>query len=331
MNVSKGEVLIEAKDLKKYYRVKKGLGKVVVKAVDGVNLSIYKGEALGLVGESGCGKSTFGRALIRLDDPTDGSILYDGQNLMTLSHKEMKKYRQDLQIIFQDPSASLNPRKTIFDSVRLPLRVHAELSEEEQLKRTAEMLRYVELQEDNWYRYPHELSGGQKQRAVIARALIVHPKFFVGDEPVSALDVSIQSQILNLLKRILRDEQLSLLFISHNLSVVRFLCDRIAVMYLGRILEIGSKEEIFGDPAHPYTRALMSAIPIPDVHARKKRVVLSGDVPSPSAPPSGCPFHTRCPYAVEQCSVKKPELHCIGGTHFAACDRLTSIREENHG
>ena len=328
MDTQERKVLLETRELKKYFYNKSGLRvKSTVKAVDGIDLVIHEGETVGLVGESGCGKSTFGRAILRLQEPTAGQIFYKGKQIQRLPFKEMRQYRREMQIIFQDPAASLNPRKTIIDSVKLPLQVNKIGTKEEQQKKAEEMLRYVELNPSNWYKYPHEMSGGQKQRAMIARALILHPSFIVCDEPVSALDVSIQAQVLNLMKKIQKEENLSYLFISHDLSVVRFLCDKIAVMYLGQIIELGSKKEIFENPLHPYTQALMSAIPIPDVHAKMNRIVLGGDVPSPMNPPSGCRFRTRCPYATPECAKEQPVLSEVYGTHKAACIRLHEIHE----
>lgn len=326
MEQEERKVLLETRELKKYFYNKSGLKvKSVVKAVDNIDLTIHEGETVGLVGESGCGKSTFGRAILRLQEPTDGQIFYRGRQIQHLSFKEMRPYRKEMQIIFQDPAASLNPRKTIMQSIRIPLEVNHIGTKAEQQERAEAILSYVELNPSNWYKFPHEMSGGQKQRAMIARALIMHPSFIVGDEPVSALDVSIQAQVLNLMKKIQEEEHLSYLFISHDLSVVRFLCDKVAVMYLGKIIEIGTKKEIFDTPMHPYTKALMSAIPIPDVHVHTKRIVLQGDVPSPMNPPSGCRFRTRCPYANAHCAEAEPTLDLIDGEHKVACTRLKEI------
>jgi oligopeptide/dipeptide ABC transporter ATP-binding protein len=326
METQEKKVLLETRGLQKYFYNKSGLRvKSTVKAVDGVDLVIHESETVGLVGESGCGKSTLGRAILRLQEPTGGQVFYRGREIQNLPFQEMRPYRKEMQIVFQDPAASLNPRTTILESVKLPLKVNHIGTAEEQQKKAEEMLQYVELNPGNWYKFPHEMSGGQKQRAMIARALILHPSFIVCDEPVSALDVSIQAQVLNLMKRIQQEEKLSYLFISHDLSVVRYLCDTIAVMYLGQIIEQGSRSEIFDHPLHPYTRALMSAIPVPDIHVKMNRIVLTGDVPSPMNPPSGCRFRTRCPYATPACAEAAPALTDIGGGHRVACSRLDEI------
>jgi oligopeptide/dipeptide ABC transporter ATP-binding protein len=276
---------------------------------------------LGLVGESGCGKSTLGRCLLRLYDLDQGEISYKGKHLEELSFSQMRPYRREMQMIFQDPYSALNPRMTIFQSVRAPLDAFRCGSKAERKERVEEMLRYVGLSQDQIYKYPHEMSGGQRQRAVIARAMVLEPAFVVCDEPVSALDASVRAQVLNLMKNIQRDKKPAYLFISHDLSVVRFLCDRVAVMYLGKIVEYGTRDEVFQHPAHPYTKALMSAIPVPDVDVETHRIVLRGDVPSPMAPPSGCRFHTRCPMATAECAQQAPELTDLGGGHLAACLR----------
>ncbi|WP_305854865.1 ABC transporter ATP-binding protein [Falcatimonas sp. MSJ-15] len=320
--MEKRELLLDVVDLKKYYPVNKTIIKEkrkYLKAVDGINLRIYKGETVGLVGESGCGKSTLGRTILKLHQLTDGAIWYKGNQIESYGFEDMRELRKDMQMIFQDPFASLNPRMTIFDAVKAPLDVFKIGTNEERTDRVKKLLNYVGLGENHIYKYPHEMSGGQRQRVVIARAVISNPEFIVCDEPVSALDVSVRSQVLNLMKDMQENMQLSYLFISHDLSVVRYLCDRIAVMYLGRIVEIASKKELFENPIHPYTKALISAIPIPDVKVKTKRIILKGDVPSPIDPPTGCRFHTRCPYATKECAEVMPELKEINSQHQVAC------------
>ena len=319
--------LLVVKDLKKYFSVKGGPGrkKLTLKAVDGVDLEVLSGETIGLVGESGCGKSTLGRAILSLHPATSGSIQFEGREIVGKNRKELRPYRQYMQIIFQDPYASLNPRKTIFETVKAPLDAYKLGTEEEKVKKTEEMLRFVGMGDYQFYKLPHELSGGQRQRVVIARAMILNPRFIVCDEPVSALDVSVRSQVLNLMKAAQRKTGVSYLFISHDMSVVRYLCDKVAVMYLGQIVEFGSKEQIFHQPLHPYTQALLSAIPVPDVEREKKRINLLGDVPSPLYPPSGCRFHNRCPFAAEACSSMEHQLTDMGKGHLAACPYAEKI------
>jgi len=296
--------LLELRNLSKTYP---GANGAVVRAVSDVSLTVAPGEVLGVVGESGCGKSTLGRALLRLIEPSEGEIVFDGTPLMGLSKRDMKPIRRAMQIIFQDPFGALNPRHTVGGIIAEPLAVHAIGTRAERRRRVAELLALVGLPEDAATRYPHEFSGGQRQRIAIARALALDPKLIVADEAVSALDVSIQSQIINLIADLQKRLNLALIFISHDLSVIRHVSDRIAVMYLGRIVEIGPTEEIMEDPKHPYTRALLSAIPRPGVQ-RAERVKLTGDLPDPANPPAGCAFHTRCPYVMEVCARERPAL-----------------------
>ena len=296
-------------------------GKQIVHAVDDVSLAIMPGETLGLVGESGCGKSTLGRCTVRLYDISSGTLNFNGQDITQKSMREMRPLRKELQVVFQDPYASLNPRRRVRDLIAEPLRVHTKLSEKQIADRVAELLNLVGLQSDHALRFPHEFSGGQRQRIGIARAIALEPKLIVLDEPVSALDVSVQAQIVNLLADLQERLNLTYVFIAHDLSVVRQVSTRIAVMYLGSIVELGNAEEIFTKPAHPYTQALISAVPVPDVtkQGRRKRIVLSGDVPSPINPPSGCRFHPRCPVAQDRCKVERPVLSISQVNRLVAC------------
>jgi oligopeptide transport system ATP-binding protein len=316
------ERLLETRNLKKHFPIKGGLlSKVVgyVYAVDGVSLFLNKGETLGLVGESGCGKSTTGRVILRLIDLTDGEVYFEGQNISKLDKQAMRALRRDMQIIFQDPYASLNPRMTVGKIVGEPLRIHKVAKGSEIEDRVAALLEKVGLHPEHLRRYPHEFSGGQRQRIGIARALALNPKMIVADEPVSALDVSIQAQVINLLEVLKQEFDLSYLFIAHDLSVVEYMSDRVAVMYLGKIVELASSDVLYRDPKHPYTQALLSAVPIPDPRNEKKRQILEGDVPSPINPPSGCHFHTRCIYRTDECSKFDPGFTDIGDEHYVAC------------
>jgi len=330
-----GDPILVVDGLKKYYPVRGGIlgGKVgEIRAVDGVSFTLRRGETLGLVGESGCGKSTLGRALNRLEEPTDGRVLFEGRDLAHASGKELFRLRRDIQMIFQDPYSSLNPRMTIGEIVREPLLVHRVGNKAEQVEKVRELLEVVGLPGDTLGRYPHEFSGGQRQRVGLARALTLEPKLVIADEPVSALDVSVQSQVLNLMVRLQRERNLTYVFISHDLSVVEYISDTIAIMYLGKIVEVGPVETIFERPAHPYTRALIEAIPVPDPRRRHEAEPLEGEAPSPVSPPPGCPFHPRCPFAVAACSETLPALEAVGPSqeesgreHLVACIRKDEI------
>lgn len=317
----KKEVLLEVKDLCKYFPVNKGLfkEKSYVKAVDRVSFTLNKGETLGIVGESGCGKTTMGRTILKLYNPTSGKIIFQGQDITNKSTKEMVPLRKELQMIFQDPYASLDPRMTVGDIIGEAIDVHKLYTGEERTNKIRNLLSRVGLASDHINRYPHEFSGGQRQRIGIARALALEPDFIVADEPVSALDVSIQAQIINLLVKLQKEKGFSYMFISHDLSVVEHLCDRVGVMYLGNMMELADKEELFTNPLHPYTKALLSAIPIPDPTVKRERIILKGDLPSPANPPAGCKFHTRCPRATEKCKTDAPEYREVKKGHFVAC------------
>ena len=320
--MSGNETILEVRNLKKYFfsgKKRRGREPRAVKALDGVSFSMEYGETLGVVGESGCGKSTLGRTILRLHEPTEGQVVYRGKNLAEYGREEMRQMRRELQIIFQDPYSSLNPRMTVRELICAPLDVFAMGSKEEKEARVIEIMDKVGLPLEFMNRYPHEFSGGQRQRIVIARALVLDPEFVVCEEPVSALDVSVRAQVLNLIQDLQKTKKLTYLFISHDLSVVKYVSDRIAVMYLGRIVEIATKDELYNNPQHPYTKALLSAIPIPDVDNKMKREILTGDVPSPLNPPAGCYFHTRCRYASERCSAECPKLHDIGNGHMVSC------------
>jgi len=321
-NTKKGETLVEVKNLVKYFPVRAGLLQRVVnqvKAVDDVSFFVRKGETLGLVGESGCGKTTVGRTMLRLIEPTSGSVMVNGQDVFSLKPREMKLARREMQIIFQDPYASLDPRVPIGESVMEGLHIHGVGTPKERVEIMLETLAKVGLENYHARRYPHEFSGGQRQRIGIARALALRPRFIICDEPVSALDVSIQSQVLNILKDLQQEFGLTYLFIAHNLSVVEHVSDRVAVMYLGKMVELTTREELFRNPLHPYTKALMSAIPVPNPRMKRQRVILKGDVPSPLNPPKGCRFHPRCPVAMERCSQEEPVFKEVSPDHWVAC------------
>src|SRR5581483_7793343 len=314
--------LLEIRDLKKHFPVGDGLfsrHKGSVKAVDGVTLTVNEGETLGLVGESGCGKSTLGRTILRLIEPTGGEVVFQGKNLLALPQRELRDMRREMQIIFQDPYASLNPRMRVGDIVGEGLEIHKLAKGKAKRDRVMELLHQVGLREDHYQRYPHEFSGGQRQRIGIARALAVNPKFIVCDEPVSSLDVSIQAQIINLLQELQERMHLTYLFISHDLRVVEHISHRVAIMYLGKVVEIANSETIYRDAKHPYTRALLSAVPTPDTGRKKERIVLEGDVPSPVNPPPGCAFHPRCSYRQPLCSQTEPPLDFDAAGHGVAC------------
>ncbi len=314
--------LVQVTDLVKYFPVKGGLLQRVVawvKAVDRVSFTVREGETVGLVGESGCGKTTVGRCILRLIEPTSGKIFFEGVDIMTLRGNELKEMRRNMQIIFQDPYSSLDPRMPIGESIAEGLHIHNIGTPQERFETVIEMLRKVGLEDYHARRYPHEFSGGQRQRIGIARALALKPKFIVADEPVSALDVSIQSQVLNILKELQREFGLTYLFIAHNLSVIEHISDRVAVMYLGKLAEFAERRELFRNPLHPYTQALMSAIPIPDPKLKRERIILQGDVPSPLHPPQGCRFHPRCPLAMDHCSVEEPPFREVSPDHWVAC------------
>lgn len=331
------EILFKIRDLKTWFPITKGAFKKVVghvKAVDGITLDVYKGETLGIVGESGCGKSTLGKSIMMLEKPTSGQVYfnYDGEfkDITKFTAKEMFDFRCKVQMVFQDPYSALNPQKKIYTSFEEPLKVHGIKTQEEREKMMGDALRMVNIQPDYLLRYPHEFSGGQRQRLCIARALEVKPEVLVCDEPVSALDVSIQAQVLNLMKDIQKEMNLTYLFIAHDLSVVQYMSDRIVVMYLGKIVEIADSKALYDKPLHPYTKALLSAIPIPDIHRTKKRQVLEGEVPSPINKPTGCPFHPRCPHCMDICKKVDPALLASDGdsTHPVACHLYNQVSED---
>jgi len=319
------EPLISVRNVKKYFDVGKGK---TLKAVDGISFDIYPGETFGLVGESGCGKSTAGRTIIRLYEPTDGETIFNGRNIYELPRHEMQEVRRDFQMIFQDPYASLNPRMSVLDIIAEPLDIHkAYKNHRERYNRVIELLKLVGLNEEHAQRFPHEFSGGQRQRIGIARALALNPKFIVCDEPISALDVSIQAQVVNLLKKLQKEFGLTYLFIAHDLSMVRYISDRVGVMYLGHMMELATSEELYNNPIHPYTQALLSAIPIPDpeIQRNRHRIMLEGDVPSPIDPKPNCRFVDRCRHATERCRRETPEFREIKENHFVACHKADEI------
>lgn len=316
------ETIIKIENLKKYFPIYAGVFQKTtgyVKAVDGISFDVKKGETISLVGESGCGKSTTGRSILRLIEPTEGNIFFEGENLVEIDAEKMRLKRRDMQIVFQDPFASLNPRHTIQRIIEEPLIVHHIGNSSERKNRVYELLETVGLNRDQAKRYPHQFSGGQRQRIGIARALSLNPKLIVADEPVSALDVSIQSQVLNLMEDLQEQFNLTYIFISHDLSVVRHISDRVGVMYLGNLVELAEKEELYEHPLHPYTQALLSAVPVPDPDYKQERIILSGDVPSPANPPEGCKFHTRCKYKMDICEKQKPNFVDVGDGHYVAC------------
>ncbi|WP_134700675.1 ABC transporter ATP-binding protein [Ammoniphilus sp. YIM 78166] len=321
MSANPTKTLLEVKNIRKFFPVKNPLGKTIqqVKAVNNVSFQLFEGETFGLVGESGCGKSTLGRTIMRLIEPTGGEVLYKDQNLLNISEREMRRMRKDLQMVFQDPYSSLNPRKRIGAILEEALIIHGMGDHSERTDKVMEMLHTVGMQPDSYYRYPHEFSGGQRQRIGIARALILNPKLLICDEPVSALDVSIQSQIINLMKQLQSEFHLTILFIAHDISVVRHISDRIGVMYLGQMVEQAPTDRLFEEPLHPYTKALLSAVPLPNPKLKRERIILKGDLPSPMNPPLGCSFHTRCPFTMEICKKEPPQVQEISQDHWVAC------------
>lgn len=316
------ETILKVENLKKYFPIKAGVVQKTVgyvKAVDDISFEIKKGETLGIVGESGCGKSTTGRTILRLLEKTDGNVIFKGTDLHSLNKKQLRSLRPEMQIIFQDPYSSLNPRITVGEIIGEALLEHNLATKAEVTDKVLQVMEVCGLAPYHIRRYPHEFSGGQRQRIGIARALILNPEFIVADEPVSALDVSIQSQIINLLMESQDKSGFSYLFISHDLSVVKHISHKVGVMYLGSLVELAPKDELYAHPVHPYTKALLAAVPIPDPTIKKNRIILKGDIPSPANPPSGCKFHTRCPYATKKCSEEIPEYKCVGNDHFVAC------------
>jgi len=316
------DVLLEVKGLKKYFPIRGGVLQSTVghvRAVDGVDFTVHQGKTLGVVGESGCGKSTMGRSVLRLIEPTSGEVSFEGKNILSMSKQQMRVMRRQMQIVFQDPYASLNPRYSIEKTLVEPMEIHNLYSKKERLERVKNLLERVGLDPDYAQRFPHEFSGGQRQRIGIARALTLNPKLIILDEPVAALDVSVQSQVLNLLEDLQKEFNLTYVFVAHDLSVVRHISDDILVMYLGKMAEKADSETLFVDPLHPYTKALLSAVPVPDPDYKRERIILQGDMPSPANPPSGCPFHTRCPVATDICSQKVPEWKEVKPNHLVAC------------
>lgn len=316
--------LLEVTNLKQHFTSKKGFlaNKTIIKAVDGVTISIEEGKTLGIVGESGCGKSSLGRSILGLVQPTEGSIKFKGEEVIGMSSKQMKELRKEMQVVFQDPYASLNPRNTVYQILEAPLLIHNIGNKKERRELIENLVEKIGLRKEQLSNYPHEFSGGQRQRIGIARALTLNPKLIIADEPVSALDVSVQSQVLNLMVDLQREMNLSYMFISHDLSVVQHISDKVAVMYLGKVVEIADVKEVYNRPLHPYTQALLSALPIADPLQKRNRIILQGDLPSPANPPTGCPFHTRCPMAIKECAVIIPDLEEKSADHFAACIRI---------
>ncbi|MFO1443156.1 dipeptide ABC transporter ATP-binding protein [Bacillus sp. Bva_UNVM-123] len=321
------DILLEVKGLKKYFPITGGIfGKKMgeVKAVDDISFFVHKGETLGIVGESGCGKSTTGRMLMRLIEPSEGKVIFEGKELTNLNDTDMRRMRKHMQMVFQDPFASLNPRHTVEKILEEPLIVHEKMKKEERKQKIKEMLEVVGLSSYHAKRYPHQFSGGQRQRIGIARALMTRPKLIIADEPVSALDVSIQSQVLNLLEDLQKEFRLTYIFIAHDLSVVKHISDRVGVMYLGRLVEITTAKQLYEKPLHPYTKALLNAVPVPDPDLKQERSLLAGDIPSPANPPQGCAFHTRCTECLDVCKSERPQLTEIEQGHFAACHLYTT-------
>jgi len=322
-------VLLKVDGLKKYFPIRKGVLNTQtgdVKAVDDVSFEVFEGETLGIVGESGCGKSTTGRLLMRLLEPTEGNIEFAGKMISELSNNEMRKARRDIQMIFQDPYASLNPRHNIGKILEEPLIVHGLGNAKERKQKVLELLEIVGLNEYHIKRYPHQFSGGQRQRIGIARALMTNPRLLIADEPVSALDVSIQAQVLNLLQKLQKDLKLTYIFISHDLGVVRHISNRVGVMYLGKLVELTASEDLYAEPLHPYTQALLSSVPVPDPTFEREQIIITGDIPSASNPPSGCTFHTRCPFKMEQCSQVVPSMQEVKPGHYVACHLYEALQ-----
>ncbi|MGE7988370.1 ABC transporter ATP-binding protein [Lysinibacillus fusiformis] len=323
------KVLLKVDGLKKYFPIRKGILNTQtgdVKAVDDVSFEVFEGETLGIVGESGCGKSTTGRLLMRLLEPTEGNIEFAGKMISELSNNEMRKARRDIQMIFQDPYASLNPRHNIGKILEEPLIVHGIGNAKERKQKVLELLEIVGLNEYHIKRYPHQFSGGQRQRIGIARALMTNPRLLIADEPVSALDVSIQAQVLNLLQKLQKDLKLTYIFISHDLGVVRHISNRVGVMYLGKLVELTASEDLYAEPLHPYTQALLSSVPVPDPTFEREQIIITGDIPSASNPPSGCTFHTRCPFKMEQCSQVVPSMQEVKPGHYVACHLYEALQ-----
>lgn len=328
----RADILLDVEDMKIYYSVAgKRLGSVdYVKAVDGVSFEVRRGEVFGIVGESGCGKSTLGRGICKLERPTGGKVILDGEDISAYNDKQMRPVRKKVQMVFQDPYASLNPRMSVFDIIAEPMIIHKLAKDKAQMEaRVLDLLRKVGLDDYHANRYPHEFSGGQRQRIGIARALAVQPSLIIADEPVSALDVSIQAQVLNLMNQLKKEFNLTYIFVAHDLSVVEHISDRVGVMYLGNFVEVGNKESLYTNPLHPYTQALLSAVPIPDPTAKKERVILEGNIPSPLNPPKGCKFHTRCPKCMDCCKEEAPKKYQVSEDHYVYCHLYDDKMKEN--